>query len=84
MADRFVAIRGIVYDQTTLPARPLHMDDAKALAKVWEAEVEKCRLAGQYEVMRVWRIPADQLKTAIEAALNQRRMMGANFRESQG
>lgn len=81
MSDRFTAIRGEVWDQTTLPARVLHLDDAVALAKTWQGEAESCRRRGAYDQVKLWSLPAAQLIIAIEAAAAQRQMMGKTFRE---
>lgn len=76
MTERFVAIRGDVWDQTTMPARRLHLDDARALADTWRREAEACRQKGAYDQVKLWSGPAALLVIAIDSAVVQRRMMG--------
>lgn len=82
MTERFTAIRGEVYDQTTLPAHILHLDDARQLAKIWQREAQDARARGAYEQVKLWSVPAATLVIAIEAAVAQRQMMGPTFKES--
>jgi hypothetical protein len=76
MAERFTAIRGEVWDQTTMPARKLDLEDARIMVNIWRREAEACRQAGARDHERTWSDPATTLTNAIEAAVVQRKMMG--------
>jgi hypothetical protein len=71
---RFDAREGEVWDQTTVPAHRLDLDDARALVQTWAEKANQCRARSDYNQARCWSEPASALRAAITLAESQRRL----------
>jgi len=77
VSERFIHIRGDIWDQTVPPGRGIRLDEAKQMLADWNQRAQECRERLDYVGLRCWAVPAASLADAISRAETYRRLSAA-------